>query len=167
MHRADRASARTLKQEPWPRRGGAEPVRSASKRYCFGVSRTLPPVIPATIFGLQALLLQRDYLADLRADNIAGNHQFHAPILLAALRGVVGSHRLSFAETLGRHRGGGHTLLGQIVADRLAAMLGKLLVVVVATDAIGVTFDVELEAGMTGDDAGHFGQLFARRGSQC
>jgi len=37
--------------------------------------------------------------ADLRADYLAGDHQFHTPILLPAVRGVVGSNRLSFAKT--------------------------------------------------------------------
>ena len=45
-----------------------------------------------------------------------------------------------------------------------AALLGKALIVVIATDAVGVTLHVQLETRMPGDDAGNLRQLLARRG---
>src|ERR1035441_3554814 len=52
-----------------------------------------------------------DYFADLRADHLAGDHDFHAPIRLSARRCVIGSHRLSLAEALRRDRVHRHSLL--------------------------------------------------------
>ena len=39
----------------------------------------------------------RDYLSDLRANHLAGDYDLHPAILLPALRGVIGGHRLSLA----------------------------------------------------------------------
>ena len=54
--------------------------------------------------------LHWDPCADLRADHVAGDHEFHTPILLPSGRGVVGSHRLSLAEALRRDRTRRHSL---------------------------------------------------------
>ena len=88
-------------------------------------------------------LLGRDDRADLRANHFARNHDLHPAILLPALRRVIGSHRLSLAEALRRDRTRRHSLLSQVIANRLAALFGKRLVVVIAADAVGVAFDIQ------------------------
>src|ERR1035437_3922424 len=96
-----------------------------------------------------------DGRADLRANYIAGDHQLHPPILLPALRGVIGSDWRGFAEALRRDRTPRHSLLDQVIAHRRAALLGKPLIVLVPADAVGVTFHVQPQTRMPGDDAGH------------
>jgi len=98
------------------------------------------------------------------ADGVAVDDEFDAAIALAAFGGVVGSDGLRFAEAA---RGDGRTgdaLLGEKIADGIGAALGELLIEIIATDAVGVAFDLEREAGMREDDAGNFGELFARAG---
>src|ERR1019366_8795237 len=107
-----------------------------------------------------------DRRADLRANYIAGDHQLHPPILLPALRGVIGSDWHGFAEALRRDRTHRHSLLYQVIAYRSAALLGKPLIVVVPADAVGVTFHIQPQTRMPGDDAGHLGQLLARQRPQ-
>src|ERR1039457_7494654 len=63
-----------------------------------------------------------DYFADLGADNLAGDHNLHAAILLPALRGVVRRHRLSLAETLRSDRASRHSLLHQVIAHGRARL---------------------------------------------
>src|SRR6266478_3914733 len=55
-------------------------------------------------------------------------------------------------------------LLGEKIADGIGAAFGELLIEIVAADAVGVTLDLEREAGMGEDDAGNFGELFAGAG---
>ena len=61
-------------------------------------------------------LLGCDGCPDLRTDDLAGDRQFDAAILLAALRRVVGRNRLGLPQTLGRDRSSGHARLRQVVA---------------------------------------------------
>src|ERR1035441_3588779 len=84
-----------------------------------------------------------DYFADLGADDLAGDHNLHAAILLPALRGVVRSHRLSLAETLRSDRTYRHSLLHQVIAHGRAALFGKLLIILITADAVRVTFYVQ------------------------
>lgn len=46
--------------------------------------------------------LHWDPCADIRADYVAGDYQFHTPVLLPAVRRVIGSNRLSLTEALCR-----------------------------------------------------------------
>lgn len=59
----------------------------------------------------QSNLLQGEWDADFDADDLARDHQFHAPVLLAAGGGVVGCNGLGLAEASGRYRTRLHTLL--------------------------------------------------------
>src|SRR5438105_14431404 len=93
------------------------------------------------------------------ADDVAGDNQFHATILLTPGRSVVRHHRLGLSESFRRHRTGGNALLSQIVAHRDPALLGKLLVVVVATYIIGVSLYFQLQTGVPRNDARDFCQL--------
>ena len=56
------------------------------------------------------------------------------------------------------HGGGVDSLLNEIIADGLGAMLGELLIVVVGADAVGVAFDGDVQRGLGEDDAGNFGE---------
>ena len=97
---------------------------------------------------------------------VAGEHEFYAAILLAALGSVVGGDGFAFAEAAGFDCGGLNPLLHEIIPHGLRAMLGKLLVVVVGADAVGVAFDGKMQAGIGEDDAGNFCQALARTGRE-
>src|ERR1019366_2480122 len=105
-----------------------------------------------------------DWYADLRADYFAGNHFFSPPILLPSIGGLIGGHWLSLAESLRRNRTPIHPLHHEVIADRRAAVFGKLLIIVIPADAVRVTFHVQPQARMPGDDAGDLGQLLAGQG---
>src|SRR5688500_17368729 len=81
-----------------------------------------------------------DWRADLRANYLAGDHKFHAPVLLPALRSVIRSHWLSFAEPRCRNGTDRHSLLCQVIAYSGATLLRQPLIVVIGADAVGVTF---------------------------
>src|ERR1035438_5484130 len=105
-----------------------------------------------------------DYLADLRADHFAGDHDLHPPVRLPACRCVIGSHRLSLAETLRRDRVHRHSLLQEVIADGRATLLGKLLIIVVAADAFRWCFYIQPQTRMGRYDAGDLRQFLARHG---
>ena len=58
-----------------------------------------------------------------------------------------------------------HSLLRQVVAHGSAALFGKLLIVFVAADAVGVTFHIQPQTRVPGDDAGDLGQFLAGQGA--
>src|SRR5208282_4667926 len=60
--------------------------------------------------------------------------------------------------------GDGDSLLGKKIAHRVGAAFGELLIEFVAANAVGVTFDLQCEAGMRQKNAGYLGQFFARPG---
>src|SRR6267142_5034251 len=96
------------------------------------------------------------------ADGIAVDDELNAAIALAAFGGVVRSDGLHFAEAAG---GDGRTrdaLFGEKIADGIGAAFGELLVEIVAADAVRVALDLKREARMREDDAGDFGEFFAR-----
>ena len=51
---------------------------------------------------------------------------------------------------------------GQIIPHRRGAVFRKLLIVVVASDAVGVTFHLHPQPGMPSQNSGHSRQLLAR-----
>src|SRR5258708_5011237 len=98
------------------------------------------------------------------ADGIAVDHELDAAVALAAVGGVVRSDGLRLAEAAGGDRGGRDALLGEEIAHGIGAAFGELLIEFVAAYAVGVTFDLQSEAGMREDDAGNFGEFFAGAG---
>src|ERR1039458_5616451 len=99
--------------------------------------------VPA-LSGSSSELLGCERHADLRADHFAGDHDFHSPILLPALCGVIGGHRLGFSEAFRSDRRRRHSRLCQVVAYRRSALFGKMLIIVIPTHAVGETLHVEL-----------------------
>src|SRR5579864_2998164 len=94
-------------------------------------------------------------------DCFAAQHQFHTAVLLAAFGGLVRGDGLGLAIPVGLDRSGVDPLLDEIVANRLGAVLRKLLIVLITADAIGVSFDLEVQAGIRQYDAGDFRQTLA------
>src|SRR5882762_1487394 len=98
------------------------------------------------------------------ADGVTVDDQLDAAVALAAFGGVIGGDGLVLAEAAGGDGRTGDALLGKKIADGIGAAFGELLIEIVAADAVGVTLDLEREAGMRKDDAGNFGELLARAG---
>jgi hypothetical protein len=57
-------------------------------------------------------LPQREWYADLQANDFTGDHEFDPPILLPACRGVIRGYGLGFSKALGSYRTHLHSLLG-------------------------------------------------------
>src|SRR5687767_11537459 len=87
-----------------------------------------------------------------RADRIAGDDQLHATILLPAGRRVVGRDGRALAEP-GAADVALHTLTAKVAAHRVGALLREALVGILGADAVGVPFDLHLQAGMRDQDA--------------
>src|ERR1700751_3281848 len=100
------------------------------------------------------------------ADRVAGEYEFHAAVLGATFRGIVGRYWLSLAESVGFYSSGGNSLLHEIIANDSGTLLGEILVVFVAADAVGVSFDGEVQAGIGEHDAANFGQALAGGGQK-
>src|SRR5689334_21631460 len=107
----------------------------------FSAGGAQTPASPADAIDadIEIRLSGCDRYADLGTDHFTGNHQSHPPILLPSTGRIVGSHRLRFAEAFRGDRTPRHSLRGEIFANRLAAMFGELLIIVVAADAIRMT----------------------------
>src|SRR5271157_1651450 len=138
-----------------------------------GLSRAGAPAPHSTLHNWAVFLLLRAVGRAGRgggvghaANGIAGDYQFHAAVLLAAFRGIVGGHGLAFSEAAGGDRVGGNALLHQVVADGIGALLREPPVVFVAADAVGVTFDRQAQALIGEHDARYFGEPFPRAGQQ-
>src|SRR5579884_436062 len=95
-------------------------------------------------------------------NSVAREHQLHAPVLLPAFRGIVRSDGLSLAHTFRGDLTCGNSLLNQVVPHCLCPSLRKLLVVVVATDAIRMTFDLKFERGICQYDSRNLREALAR-----
>src|SRR5436309_13760978 len=81
---------------PSPAQVTEPPYADPHVRWCGrGGAVRLPPIPIVKQFEL--------FCSDDGADYFAGDHQFYAPILLASIRIVVGSHWLSLAEALRRY----------------------------------------------------------------
>ena len=59
-----------------------------------------------------------------------------------------------------------NSLLHEIIADGLRAALREILIVLVAADAVGVSFDGNVQAGISEHDAGNFGEALAGSGQK-
>ena len=99
-------------------------------------------------------------------DRVPADHQFHAAILLAAFRRIVGCDRLGLPESEGGHGTSRHELINQILAHRLRPLLREPLIEIVASPAVGVTFHLHLQRRISEQDAGNFRKLLARSGLQ-
>src|SRR5215208_6373225 len=111
----------------------------------------MPAFSPGVLAGLEIRqqdcwrgelkLALRSRLADGRRridpDRIARDDQLDAPVLLPAGGRIVGRDRLRFPEADRGHHIRRDTLRGEIVTDRAGALFGELLVVLVASDAVG------------------------------
>src|SRR5258708_15595742 len=98
------------------------------------------------------------------ANGGAIDDELDAAVALAAFGSVIGGDGLRLAEAAGGDGGGWDALLGEKIADGVGAAFRELLIEIVAADTVRVTFDLESEAGMREDDAGHFGEVFAGAG---
>src|ERR1700693_3676470 len=107
----------------------------------------------------QELPNRRHRRADRRTNDFTGDNQLHPAILLTARSGVIRRHGLSFSKTFARNGTSLHALLSQVIAHCIAAVFRKPLVVVVATDAIGMGLYFESQAEVTGYDAAYSGEL--------
>ena len=88
-------------------RQAASGTRESKSQLCDSLHKAAGTVAAGAASSAPAplrvtLRLLSDRCADLRANYVAGDHYFHTPILLPALGSVVGSHWLSFSETLRR-----------------------------------------------------------------
>src|SRR5271170_6909432 len=124
---------------------------------------TARPVFAAPIYGTSVAPKSSDRhrLPDLLANDFARNNQFHPAILLAPGGRLVGRHRLSFSKTLRSYRRARHSLFGQVVTHGCAAVFRKLLVVIIAADAVGIAFHRQSQTRMARDDSRHLGELLA------
>src|SRR5271165_5599920 len=82
------------------------------------------------------------------ADNVTRHDHFHAPVLLAAGIGVVGSHRVGLTKALGGNVARVYALLDQISSNRIRALLGKPQVERIAADAVGIAIQFQLQPRM-------------------
>src|SRR5712692_6194210 len=98
------------------------------------------------------------------ANGGAVDDELDPAVALAAFGGVIGGDGLRLAEAAGGDGGGRDALLGEKIADGVGAAFRELLIEIVAADAVGVTLDLESQAGMREDDAGNFGEFFAGAG---
>ena len=112
-----------------------------------------------------SLLLSGDG-AEGYADGVTRYHELDAAILLTARGGVVRCDGIGFAHSGGGNVGGGDSLFGQEIAHGIGALLGELLIVVVGADAIGVAFQLELEARICQEDSRDLGHFLAGTGLQ-
>jgi hypothetical protein len=107
------------------------------------------------------LLAGCDRYTDLGSNQIAGDYQFHAAILLTTRGRIIRRHRPGFSEAVGSNGPTGHSLSNQVIAYGATTLLGKRLIVVIRTDTVGMAFYREAQPGMPRDNAGYFGQLLS------
>src|SRR5437868_3332836 len=81
-------------------------------------------------------------------DGIAGKHKLDPAILLSPIRGVVRCYWRRFSKTTGGDRVRGNALLHKVIAHRLSALFGKLLIVLITANAVGVTLDRQVQRGI-------------------
>src|SRR5688572_15922629 len=81
-------------------------------------------------------------------DRFATDDELDAAILLAASRRCVAGHRTALTEAFCIHSGRRDLLLHEIRTDRFGAAFREALVVVVAADAVGVSFDLNFQIRM-------------------
>ena len=87
------------------------------------------------------------------ADDVAGDDHLDTAIQFTTGGGAVVGDRIGFPETLRSNIVHRHSGTDQIVADGRGALFRKGLVVFVASDAIGVTLDLQLQVGVGEHDS--------------
>ena len=85
--------------------------------------------------------------ARVRANRLPADHQLHSPIFLPSLCRRVGCDRIVLPESLRYHVVELHTLAGQVIANRSRALFRQLLVVLIASNAVGVTVHFKMQVG--------------------
>src|SRR5258708_5356272 len=156
---------REMMPAPWRLRrtvgGGSEKTRRSRwlPMRRRGISLGMRPLLRTTCGG------KREGIGRC-ADGVAVDDELDAAVALAAVGGVIRSDGLRLAEAAGGDRGGRDALLGEEIAHGIGAAFGELLIEFVAAYAVGVTFDLQSEAGMREDDAGNFGEFFAGAGRE-
>src|SRR5690348_14887253 len=95
--------------------------------------------------GITSLLLRLTLL-----DAFAADLELDAPVALAAGRGVVGIHRIGFAEALDRGDAAGRDAVrGEVRIDDVGTTLRQRLVVLRAALRVGVAVDLDLHLRIT------------------
>ena len=90
--------------------------------------------------------MRNSLVADLSPDNLPGDDDFDAAVLLTTLGCVVVGHWVASAEALRRYRTSLHSLLDDVVAHGVGALLGKGLVDFGFTAAVAMTLDSQAQA---------------------
>src|SRR5688500_208571 len=97
-----------------------------------------------------------------RADDVAGDDQLDAAVLLPSGGGAVRRNGRAFSETLPPDGARGDPLLHEIRAHRFTATLRQPLIGVVGAHVVGVTLDLHAQSLLRCQDAGDARELFAR-----
>src|ERR1700740_1663097 len=97
----------------------------------------------SSLLALSSRALRRNSIY-IGADRVARKEQFHATILLAAFCRIVRGDGLVLPISTGLYSSRVNALLHKVIANGLGAMLGKLLVVVIGSNAVGGAFDGDM-----------------------
>src|ERR1019366_8651719 len=84
-----------------------------------------------------------------------------------SLHDALPIYGLGFAQALCCHRGFWDSLLREVAPDRLCTPLREVLVIGIATNAVGVALDSKCERGIGEHDPTDLGQLLARQRAKC
>ncbi len=90
---------------------------------------------------------------DLGSDHVAGNDHLHTAIQLPSLGGAVIGDRVSFTQATSDYVVDRDVVVDQIVAHRRGPLFRQCLVVGVAADAVGVTFNFQTQIRIRQNDA--------------
>jgi hypothetical protein len=93
----------------------------------------------------------------------ANGLELDAPVVGAAGLGVVGIHRLVGAVALGLDPAGVDALVDQVLGDRLGAALRQVEVVIALALVVGVTGDLDADAGVLGQHGDGLVERLGRR----
>jgi len=96
-------------------------------------------------------------LTDFCSDRLAGNDDFHPPVLLSAGARVITGYWIVLTHSRGRHVFWLQALLHQKRAYSVRPLTGKREIEGLAACAVGVALNSQLQAGMRQDDAGEPG----------
>ena len=102
----------------------------------------------------------------LRANDLAGNDQFNAAVLLAALARLVRSHGDVKSPAYRCDRALRDSLSNEEFANRCGSLLRKGLIEFSRTDVVGVTLGFQPKVGVVQDNASQPGQLLASQRAQ-
>src|SRR5579875_1585624 len=104
---------------------------------------------------------------DLDANYLARNNQLDSPIQLTAGRGIVRSYGIVLAVADCGHVLRVHALREQEIANGIRALFRETLIELVTARAVGIAFDLKIQAWMGHDDTGdarqsELGRFFQR-----